>query len=180
MRIIQAVKKEKGVSEVRFEKQKAELFVSYQPKEITLQQIKQRVVDMGFVALDGPGKGAYVPSAQFKPDMDVRWISKQGEPVRLEDHLVPGKVTVFDFSATWCGPCKDIDHVMFALLLKHRHLALRKINIVDWDRPVVRQHMGQISQLPYVIIFDKQGKRHSEIVGRQVEKLQNTITQLIK
>jgi thiol-disulfide isomerase/thioredoxin len=178
--VARVIQQEKGVVQARFEKHKAELFVSYQAKEIQVPQMVQRISEMGFVAIQGAGKGAYVPPVKFAPHMDVRWISKQGELVKLEEHLASGKVTIFDFSATWCGPCKDVDHSLLALLQKYRNLAVRKINIVDWDRPIARQYMSQISQLPYLIIFDRLGKRHSEIVGRQLETLQNTVQQLAR
>lgn len=174
------IQQEKGVVQARFEKHKAELFVSYHPKQIQVEQMLQRISDMGFTALRGSGKGAYVPPVQFQPHMDVRWISKQGEDVDLKQHVAPNKVTVFDFSAPWCGPCKDVDHALYALLQKHRNLAVRKINIVDWDRPVTRRYMRDISQLPYLIIYDRRGQKHQEIVGRQLETLQKTIQQLVQ
>ena len=39
-------------------------------------------------------------------------ISEAGEAVDVRDHVVAGKVTVFDFYAVWCKPCREVDEHM--------------------------------------------------------------------
>ena len=65
--------------------------------------------------------GAFQPPAEVPSGADLARISDRGEDVpSLEAYLVPGKVTVFDFYADWCGPCRKIDAHMLALLEKDR------------------------------------------------------------
>src|SRR5262245_32557938 len=48
------------------------------------------------------------------PGADYRRLSNGGEDVAsLESHAVAGKVTLFDFYADWCAPCRQLDeHVL--------------------------------------------------------------------
>ncbi len=172
------LKTEKGVTQASFEKNKAELHVKYNPKLITVDRMLQRVSQLGFVALKGPGKGAYLPPVKFLPSMDVKWVSRKGEAVNMKQHLVAGKVTVFDFSAKWCGPCKDVDRALFTWLKSHNNVALRKINVVDWDTPVAKQFLSTIGQLPYLVIYGKKGKTRVEVVGNKLDEIRATLKRL--
>lgn len=172
------LKTEKGVLEASFEKNKAELNIRFNPKLITVDRMIQKVSQLGFVALRGAGKGAYLPPVKFPKSMDVKWISKKGEDVILKQHLVPGKVTVFDFSAKWCGPCKDIDRVLFEWMKANKGYAIRKIDIVDWSTPVAKRYLSSKGQLPYLIVFGKKGKTKVEIVGNKPIRLKSTLRKL--
>lgn len=91
---------------------------------------------------------------------DVRLIS-QGREVTLEEHLVPGKLVVFDFFADWCAPCRHLTPLLERLVEEHPdRLALRKIDVIDWSSPVARQH--GLSAIPHLVLFGPDGARLAE------------------
>jgi len=91
---------------------------------------------------------------------DVRLIS-QGREVTLEEHLVPGKLVVFDFFADWCAPCRYLTPLLERLAEEHPdRLALRKIDVIDWSSPVARQH--GLSAIPHLVLFGPDGARLAE------------------
>jgi thiol-disulfide isomerase/thioredoxin len=85
---------------------------------------------------------------------DMTIISK-GEEVDLATHLAAGKYTLFDFYADWCPPCWEIDSELAYLAGETTNVAVRKINIIDWTTPVVRQH--GVKELPHLLLFDSGG-----------------------
>lgn len=86
---------------------------------------------------------------------DVATVSR-GAEVRLEDHLVPGKLVLVDFYADWCGPCRVLTPRLERLAAEHpEELALRKVDIVEWSSPVARQH--RIRAVPHLRLYDGDG-----------------------
>ncbi len=109
---------------------------------------------------------------------DLREISKLGEDVpRLEDHLAPGKVTLFDFYAVWCGPCRKIDAHVFPRLGHGRDLAVRKLNVVDWETPIARHYMKDVTALPYLVVYGKTGKRVRTVSGLDLRAIDAAIAE---
>ena len=70
-----------------------------------------------------------------------------------------GKVTLFDFYAVWCAPCRKIDAHVFPLLGQRRDLAVRKLNVVSWETPLAERYLKNVPSLPYVVVYGKDGKK---------------------
>jgi thiol-disulfide isomerase/thioredoxin len=86
---------------------------------------------------------------------DVQLIS-QGRRVDLEPHLVADKLVLFDFFADWCAPCKILEpHLDRIAELHPDTLAIRKVDVINWDSPVARQY--QIDVLPHLKLFGPNG-----------------------
>jgi thiol-disulfide isomerase/thioredoxin len=90
------------------------------------------------------------------PPGDVQVVSK-GDPVDLEALAVRGKYTIYDFYADWCPPCRSLDVELRRLAATHANVAVRKIDIVDWTTPVVRQH--GVEGLPHMVVYGPDGTR---------------------
>jgi thiol-disulfide isomerase/thioredoxin len=86
---------------------------------------------------------------------DVKLISIMGERVEISRNLAAGKYTIVDFYADWCVNCAEITPVLEAYARNHSDIALRKINIVNWDTPVVGQY--DLTYLPYLQIYGPSG-----------------------
>jgi thiol-disulfide isomerase/thioredoxin len=107
---------------------------------------------------------------------DYRRIAANGEDVpSLEAHLASGKSTVFDFYADWCAPCRTVDEHLLGVMKQRSDVAVRRVNIGGWDTPLSKRYLTKVSSLPYVIVYDKSGRRVTEIIGLDLKKLDEAI-----
>jgi thiol:disulfide interchange protein len=86
---------------------------------------------------------------------DVKLISMMGERVEIGRNLAAGKYTIVDFYADWCVNCAEITPILDEYTRTHDDIALRKINIVNWDTPVVSQY--ELTYLPYLQMYGPSG-----------------------
>jgi thiol-disulfide isomerase/thioredoxin len=173
-RVITALGNE-GIYATSFDRSAAELTVQYDATKVSVADMLATVTSLGYTGIEGPGHGAYLPELEFDPGLDVVKISEAGESVELEAHLAAGKVTVFDFYAVWCEPCREVDEHMKTVLAGHDDVALRKLNIVDWDSEVAKQYMKTAAGLPYLIVYGRDGKQVAAISGLELEQLDAAI-----
>ena len=157
--IEQAVEKCPGVRRVKFEKVRAELAVTF-ADGVRDHVVIDAIAAAGGQAVVGPGKGAYLPLPDYPPGSDVRVVTNDGSAVGPLDHLrVPGKYTVLDFYAVWCGPCRLVDARLRQLSASRRDIAVRKLNVVDFDSPLAGQLGYRLTALPHLVVFTPTGKR---------------------
>lgn len=101
--------------------------------------------------------------------LDLQIANKPGEEVEIEGLLVAGKVTVIEFFADWCKPCKEVDRRMRMAMSKESAIAMRKIDIgEDSSSPVARQH--GVSAIPHVLIYDGAGSLRYTLTGQQTKQ----------
>jgi thioredoxin 1 len=86
--------------------------------------------------------------------------SNGGQEIQLGEILVKDKITIVDFYADWCGPCKRLSPYLEKLARSDQDIYLRKVNIVKWGTPVTKQF--SINSVPDVRVFDRRGR----MVGR--------------
>ncbi len=85
----------------------------------------------------------------------VKQIANGGKRVDLKQVIVPGKITVVDFYADWCGPCRRIGPQLEQMARSDPDVVLCKIDIVDWNTPVVQQF--NIRSVPNIRVYDRNG-----------------------
>lgn len=122
------------------------------------------------------------PDLDFSPpkpppaQADVAHLGQSGEDVpSLQPHLVAGKITVFDFYASWCPPCRKVDEHLYPQLIERRDIALRKIDVGSWDSPVAERWLKEVPELPYLIVFDAKGHEVARISGAQLEQIDRAL-----
>ena len=124
------------------------------------------------------------PELDFSPPLapppggDVQQLASDGQDVAaLEPHVVSGKITIFDFHARWCPPCRKVDTHVYRLLAQRRDIAVRKLDIASWDSPVAERWLGDVAELPYLVVFDKRGRKVATIAGAQLQELDRAIAE---
>ena len=130
-----------------------------------------------WVAVLGTGCAA---DAARSGEADLKVIT-HGEKVDLAAHLAAGKYTVVDFYAAWCPPCRVVGPALERLAAAEGdRLAVRKVDIVDWTRPVVEQY--GIEALPHLMLYGPDGKQLAngdEVYGALLEVFGDAARELV-
>jgi len=102
-------------------------------------------------------------------------VISHGAQVDIARHLALGNVTVVDFYADWCGPCRQLSPSLEQMARSDPEIVLRKIDIVDWKTAVVRQY--NIHSIPQVNVYSRGGRLVGTVVGADVDKVRSYVAQ---
>lgn len=180
-KIAEEMRLKPGVYDAAFDKTKAEVIVVAGPKLDVFTEVRKLAAEDGFEAILGAGKGRYLAQMPFPEGSDVATIAQDGEDIAdLAPIVVPGKVTILDFSASWCGPCRKVDEHMVQVFTNRKDLAYRRLDIKDWDSPLARHYLANVPKLPYIIVYDKRGNAVDRISGLDLTRLDKAIDDGVK
>jgi thiol-disulfide isomerase/thioredoxin len=91
----------------------------------------------------------------------------QGQTIKLEDHLVPGKTVIFDFTSEFCPPCRAIAPSLHKLDAEREDIVVVEVDInrpgtkgIDWQSPVARQF--NLQSIPHFKVYGPDGKLQVE------------------
>jgi len=95
------------------------------------------------------------PPARPQPrKVSVR--DKNGNPISHGSLVTRGKITVVDFYATWCGPCRRISPILEGIARNDPDVVLRKVDIENWNSRIATQY--NVSSVPNLRVFDRKGR----------------------
>ncbi|HEY2625209.1 MAG TPA: thioredoxin family protein [Candidatus Udaeobacter sp.] len=102
-------------------------------------------------------------------------VISHGAQVDIAQHLALGNVTVVDFYADWCGPCKQLSPSLELMAQTDPEIALRKIDIVNWNTAVVKQY--NIRSIPQVNVYNRGGLLVGTVVGADAAEVKRYVAQ---
>jgi thiol:disulfide interchange protein DsbD len=114
---------------------------------------------------------ALVPAFLFIPQLlapktTIRWQAY--DEASYQAALAAGRPVIIDFSATWCIPCKELEHVTFAsdgVVERAREFVTLKADLTDDRSPVVRdlKQRFQVLGVPTVVFIGRDGAEIQEL-----------------
>jgi thiol-disulfide isomerase/thioredoxin len=134
----------------------------------------------GFVLMQPSGtrtfSAIFVEQAEFVAGrgQSIEVIS-HGQQIDVSKHLALGNVTIVDFYADWCGPCKMVDPTIKELAQSDPEIAVRKIDIVDWSSAVAKQY--NVHTLPRVEVYGRKGQLIGTVRGADPDQVRQYVAQ---
>jgi len=120
------------------------------------------------------GKSPTTVAAGAGRGHQVETIAHGGQ-VDITKHLALGNVTIVDFYADWCGPCRQVSPSLEQMANTDPEIVLRKVDIVNWNTAVVRQY--NIHSIPHINVYNRGGHLVGTVVGADVEKIKRYVAQ---
>lgn len=85
-------------------------------------------------------------------------------------------ITLLDFYADWCGPCKKLEPFLQELQSTYPSINITKVNI-NTEKEITEKY--NINVIPTIIILDESNKTLSKIEGYDTIKLTNEIKKFV-
>ncbi len=102
-------------------------------------------------------------------------VISHGAQVDINKHLALGNVTIVDFYADWCAPCRQLSPSLEQMARSDPEIALRKIDIVNWKTPVARQF--NLTSIPQVNVYNRGGALVGTVNGADVQQVKRYVAQ---
>jgi len=82
------------------------------------------------------------------------------------------KITIVDFYADWCGPCRRMGALLNKLAETNSDIVLQKVN-VDKDRDLAKEY--NVTAIPRIIVYDKSAREVDRFIGFNEFRLRRAI-----
>jgi len=102
-------------------------------------------------------------------------VISHGEQVDINRCLALGNVTVVEFYADWCGPCRRLSPSLEQMAQTDPGVALRKIDIGKGGTPVAQQF--NIRSIPQVNVYNRGGGLVGTVFGADFNQVKAYVAQ---
>ena len=138
------------------------------PAGFDRERIRKAMTELGFEAIF-PGekrKDLEPVDPAVLRTLDIT-TDPAGSKVDAKKIVAPGKITIVDFYADWCGPCQVLEKRLHNYLTVHKDLALRRVNVGKWDTAAAKQATREYRAegLPYIRVYDASGRFVGAVTG---------------
>lgn len=164
--IVKALKSVEGVASAKVDA-KAKTATVQVPAGFDRAKLRTALTNAGFEAVFAGEKPRDIEPlpAHVVKTLDIRSFN-DGRRVDLAAIVAPGKVTIVDFYADWCGPCHVLEARLQHLMQGKSNLAMRRVNIGKWDNAAAKQATELHAEaLPYIRVYDARGKFVTSVTG---------------
>jgi thioredoxin 1 len=107
-----------------------------------------------------------------RPKPAIVPASDSRSPARGSIQPDRGKITIVDFYADWCGPCKKIGPVLEKIAEDNSDIVLQKVN-VDKNKGLAQEY--NVTAIPHIIIYDKSADVVDTIIGSNEPRIRKAI-----
>ena len=163
--LVNALKKVDGVAKAKVDTKA--MTATVDGAALDREKLRAAVSNAGFVATFA---GEQARDIEPLPADVVKTLDivayEDGKRVDLAKAMAPGKVTVVDFYADWCGPCHVLEARLQHLMQGKANLGLRRVNIGKWDNDAAKQATElHAAALPYIRVYNAKGKFVTAVTG---------------
>ena len=117
--------------------------------------------------IDGAGGSMSVTSGASAGKSATPARISHGQEVNLQDYVVPGKTTIFDFTSEYCPPCRAIAPHLHKLHASRADIVVVEIDLnrpgihgIDWGSPVAKQY--GMNSIPAFKVYGPNGQLQAE------------------
>ena len=99
-----------------------------------------------------------------QPFIDFEGKDINGNKVKLSDYVGKGKYVIVDFSASWCGPCKEEMPNLANVYNTYKNDKFDMVTVMVWDNPKASKKMLEEFKVNWKSIIDV-GMKPMELYG---------------
>jgi len=83
-----------------------------------------------------------------------------------------GRITIVDFYADWCGPCRRMSPILEKIAEENSNVVVQKVN-VDKHPELAKEYKA--TAIPRIIIYDKQGGEVDTVIGADEQRVRKAV-----